>query len=70
MTNRIERVDGRSQPIEGATVGGQCTSLGDGDTTLGARKAGYSPAEREIALGFEFEIDFELTRRGASRSRR
>ena len=76
-----ERVDGRSQPIEGATVSGQwmetattsatgfymsCTSLGHSSTILTAQKAGYGPAGREIALGFDFEINFELTRSGAS----
>jgi hypothetical protein len=82
-----ERVDGHSQPIEGATVSGQwmenppattsatgfymsCTSLGHSSNTLTAQKAGYNPAGREIELGFEFEINFELTRSGVSPSRR
>jgi hypothetical protein len=81
-----ERVDGHSQPIEGATVSGQwmenppattsatgfymsCTSLGHSDTTLTAQKAGYIPAEQAIELGFDFQINFELTRSGVTRSR-
>ena len=72
-----ERVDGRLQPLGGATVGGpgmsvettnaagfyvSCTAWGWGDTTLTVQKPGYSQASRVISLGFGSSVDFELTR--------